>query len=103
MTKGAPAQVAFPVVAPRAVVVWGMSRLLLAAMPLAAGAPFGSMSPPPLAVVLLTGLLGLVDVRMRGERILWANLGVTPAVLFALYAAPAVPAELLLAFGLALR
>jgi hypothetical protein len=51
----------------------------------------------PIAIVLLCGVVGLVDVSVRGERILWANLGVQLMVLYAAYAAAAVPAECLLA------
>ena len=91
------AQVAIPVIDPRAVVGWVLVRLLVAALPLAAGGPCGSISPPPAAVVVLAGIVGLVDVRVRGERLLWANLGVTVAGLWAMYAAAAIPAEFLLA------
>lgn len=56
-----------PVVVPRAVVLWGLIRLVLAMLPLAGGAPFGSMPPPPIGVVVLAGVVGLIDVRVRGE------------------------------------
>ena len=78
-------------------VAWGLTRLLFAALPLAIGEPFGSISPSPIGVVFLAGFVGLIDVRVRGERILWGNLGVTSKLLYAIYAAAAVPAELLLA------
>ena len=84
------------VILPRAVIVWGLTRLVVAVVPLAAGLPFGSMPASPVGVVLLSGLLGLIDVRARGERILWANLGVQPTWLYATYAAAAIPAELAL-------
>lgn len=90
------AQVAIPVVVPRAVLLWGLERLVYAVLPLAVGLRFGSMPPPPAGVVLLAGVVGLVDVRVRGERILWANLGASPLLLYAIYAAAAVPCELLL-------
>ena len=96
----ATAQVAVPVIAPRSVVVWGLTRLVFAALPMAIGEPFGSISPSPVAVVLFAGVVGLIDVHVRGERILWANLGVRSIVLYAIYAATAIPAELLLAFAL---
>lgn len=94
------AQIAIPVIAPRAVVVWGLTRLVFAALPMAIGEPFGSISPSPFAVVFFAGVVGLIDVHVRGERILWANLGVTSIVLYAVYAAAAIPAELLLALAL---
>ena len=66
-------------------------------MPLAVGAAFGSAPPSPIGVVLLAGLLGLIDIHVRKERMLWANLGVSLGALFALYAAAAIPGELLVA------
>lgn len=90
-------RIALPVILPRALLLWALIRLVFAALPLAGGGEFGSDSSSPIAMVLLTGLVGLIDVSVRGERILWANLGVTPATLCALYAAAGVPAELLLA------
>jgi hypothetical protein len=84
-------------VLPRAFVLWALIRLVFAALGLASGAIGASLSPPPMGVVLLCGLVGLIDVRVRRERVLWANLGVTPQVLFATYSAAAVPAEIALA------
>lgn len=86
-----------PVLIPRGAIIWVFVRLLLAALPLAAGGAFGSLHPWPVAVVLLCGIAGAIDVRMRGERILWANLGVAPGALAATYAAPAIPGEILVA------
>lgn len=97
------ARVAIPIVVPRALALWALSRLLFATLPLAVGLPFGAVSPSPIAVVLFAGVVGLVDVRVRGERILWANLGVTSAVLAALYAMAAIPAEWALEFALELQ
>jgi hypothetical protein len=97
VTPRSAAQVAIPVIAVRAVVVWGLTRLLFAALPLAIGAPFGSISPSPVGVIFFAGFVGLIDVRVRGERFLWANLGVTPTLLYAIYAAAAIPAEGVLA------
>lgn len=92
-----PALVAVRIVAPRAIIIWGLSRLLYAALPLAVGGEFGSMAPSPGGVVLLAGLLGVIDIQVRKERMLWANLGVTLVAIHALYAAAAIPGELLLA------
>lgn len=96
----AAAQLAVPVILPRAFVLWGLIRLAFAALPLAAGAMPGSIAPPPIAVVLLCGLVGLIDVRLRGEDVLWANLGVTRVGLCATYVVAAIPAECVLAFVL---
>ena len=49
---------------------------------------------------MLAGIVGLIDVSVRGERILWANLAVRPLLLFGIYSAAAIPAELLLRFVL---
>jgi hypothetical protein len=95
-----PAQVAIPVVVPRAVVVWGVTRLMLAALPMAIGEPFGSVSPSPVAVVFFAGIVGLIDVAIRGEQLLWANLSVKPGILYALYSSAAIPAEIVLALAL---
>ena len=94
------ARIAIPVIAPRAIVIWGLTRLIVAALLAISGEHFGATSPSPIAVILLAGLLGLLDVRIRGERILWANLGVRPMMLYAAYSATAIPAELLLALAL---
>lgn len=93
-------QIAIPVIVPRAVVLWGLIRLIFAALPLAIGLAFGSLSPHPIGIVFLSGIVGLIDVSRRGERILWANLGMPPKGLYALYAAAAIPAECLLALAL---
>lgn len=99
MRSQSAARVVLPVVAPRAVVVWGLSRLIFIAVQLAGGMASASFPPPPAAVVLVAGLLGLVDVRVRGERILWANLGAGSGLLFAAYAAAAVLGEVVLALA----
>ena len=72
--------------------------MVLAALPLAAGGSVAATTPSPFGIVLFCGVVGLIDIKVRGERILWANLGVTSPVLYAIYAAPAIPAEVLLTF-----
>ena len=94
------ARIAIPVIVPRAIVIWGFTRLIVAALLAVSGEHLGATSPSPMAVILFAGILGLIDVRVRGERILWANLGVKLRVLYAAYSATAIPAELLLAFAL---
>lgn len=90
-------RIAIPVILPRAVVVWGLTRLIFAALPMAIGQGFGSIPTSPIGVILLSGIVGSIDVRVRGERILWANLGMTPEGLYAVYAMAAIPAECVLA------
>jgi hypothetical protein len=94
------AQIIAPVILPRAVVLWALVRLIFAALPLAAGAAFGSIPSSPIAIVLACGVARLIDVHVRKERILWANLGVQTKALYAVYAAAAIPAECLLALVL---
>lgn len=84
------------IVALRATVLWVVIRLAVAVVPLAAGEAAGSISPSPVAVVLLCGVVGLIDVRVRGERVLWANLGIRPRALFVAYAVAAIVCEVLL-------
>ena len=90
-------QLVFPIVFARALVLWALIRLAFAMLPLSGGAPIGSIPVPPIGIVMLTCVVALIDVRARGERILWANLGVTSYAICAVYAAAAVPAEIILA------
>lgn len=91
------ARLAAPVIVPRALVVWGLSRVIFAAVQMAAGTSPAVSQPQPYAVVLVASLLGLLDVRVRGEGVLWANLGVGSVLLFLLYAAAALAGEVVLA------
>jgi hypothetical protein len=92
----AAAQIAIPVLLPRGLILWGIIRLVFAAMPLAAGQAPGSFAPSPIGIVLLCGIVGLIDVGARGERALWANLGLPRVAVCVLYAGPAIPGEVLL-------
>ena len=90
-------RIAIPVILPRADVLWALVRLVVAVAPLVAGAPFGSVPASPIGVVILCGFVGLIDVKRRRERVLWANLGVSRRALYVMFAAGAIPAECLLA------
>lgn len=92
-------QILIPVIWFRAVIVWVLTRLLFASLPLAIGEDFGSIPAPPIGIILLAGMIGIIDVRIRGERILWANLGVTREAVYVVYAIAAIPAECLLALA----
>ena len=94
------ARIAIPILLPRALVLWTLVRLGVGLLPLAIGQPFGSAAPSPPAVILLCGVVGLIDIHVRGERMLWANLGVPSLWLYAISVAVAIPAELALAFAL---
>ena len=91
------AQLVISVVFLRALVLWALIRLAFAMLPLSGGAPIGSMPVPAIGIVMLTSVVGLIDVRARGERMLWANLGVPAYAICAVYAAAAIPAEIILA------
>lgn len=93
------ARVALPVIVPRAIVTWLLSRLMFAAVLLAAGIPPASFPPPPAAIVLFAGVLGLLDVRVRGERTLWANLGAGGVLLYTITAVTAAVGEVVLALA----
>lgn len=55
----------------------------------------GSVSP--IAVVVVTTALGAIDLRRRGEWLLWANLGYSVPATCAPFAAIATAGEVLLA------
>src|SRR5262245_35071370 len=95
-----PALLAIPVVVPRAFVLWVLLRLAFAAVVLFAGEELSAMVASPGGMALICGIVGAVDVRVRGERILWANLGVGPILLCAIYGTAAIPGELLLSLVL---
>jgi hypothetical protein len=87
--------VVLPVVARRAPLLWGLIHALFVVVQMAAGG--GDVTPAPsAAAILLTGALGLIDTQVRGEGLMWANLGVASAVLLATFLACATVAESLL-------
>lgn len=90
-------RIALPLLLPRAVAAWALTRLIVAAVPMSMGLDFGSMAASPIGVILLVGAVGLVDIRVRREELLWANLGVTSASLYGIYAAAAIVPELIVA------
>jgi hypothetical protein len=92
----------------RAVVGYPLLRALIfvtaALVGTLAGPEIASGLESPIGVVALAGVLGLVDVRRRGETIFWANLGYSPAVAPSVFGLVAVVGELLLAgIGAAIR
>jgi hypothetical protein len=90
-------RVALPVLLPRAITLWALTRLGIALLPIAIAQPFGLVEPNPLALIMLCGIVGLLDIRVRGERMLWANLGMHDRWLFALGLLTAATAESVLA------
>jgi hypothetical protein len=80
----------------RAFALWVLVRLVFGALSVAAQAAGSSVSPNVAGLVLACGLVGMIDIRRRGERVFWANLGVSPQFLFAVYCAAALPGEIAL-------
>lgn len=62
----------------------------------AGGDPF---AVSPLAAVVLTTALGAIDLRRRGEVLLWANLGYAKSLTLAPFAVVATIGELFLALA----
>ena len=95
-----PVLLATPILLPRAVAIWALIRLSVAMLPLGIGGPIGSLSPSAPIVALVCGAVGLVDIRVRRERILWANLGVRAVLIFVVYGAAGAVMEALVALVL---
>jgi hypothetical protein len=84
----------------RAVVLWILVRLLVVAV----GALMEGGGPSlnsPLGVILICCALGLVDIRRRHERVLWANLGISLVAAGTVFASIATIGETALLFALA--
>lgn len=81
----------------RAVVLWILVRLLVGAVG-AFAADSGQSPDSPLGVVLLCCALGLVDIRRRHERALWANLGISLVAVATIFASIATIGETALLF-----
>jgi hypothetical protein len=64
----------------RAAVLYLILKVALTVVGLLAGAAGAARPDTPFGLVVLTGVLGTVDIARRGERMLWANLGYAPAV-----------------------
>lgn len=93
------------VLLPRACVVYAALRGLLLALAgiLAAVAGRGAADglDSPAGIVALATVLGAIDIRRRGETLLWANLGYPPVLAPGCFGAVALVAELLAAWALA--
>lgn len=80
----------------RASVLYLLLRLTLAGISVA-GTRVGAASPDsPAGIVLLVMVLGAIDIRRRGESLLWANLGYSTMVTWGLFGAIALSGELIL-------
>lgn len=76
----------------RAVVLW-VSVRLLASVAGAIAAEDGQSLDSPLGIILICCALGLVDIRRRHERALWANLGISLVAIGVVFASVATIAE----------
>ena len=77
----------------RAAVLFALLRALLlvvGALSARAGAP---SADSPLGIVLLTMILGYIDLRRRGEVTLWSNLGFSPVAISGIFASVAAIGE----------
>ena len=99
---------AFRALALRSFVLWALVHALtFVALAMMQGADSAGevasnpARPNPLWVTVVTTLLLMADVRRRGERALWGNLGVSRTQLAALAALVCVAGETLLAVVLA--
>jgi hypothetical protein len=81
----------------RAFVLWILLRVLVGAAGVWVESLGGSPPDSPIGIVLLTVATGLVDVRRRRERALWANLGISLPVLAGIFGTIAVTGEVVLA------
>lgn len=80
----------------RALILYVLLRLLLGGIS-AASTSLGVVSPDsPAGIVLLVAVLGAIDLRRRGESVLWANLGYSLMATWGVFGAVAVSGELLL-------
>jgi hypothetical protein len=88
------------IIALRAVVGYPMLRALLfvisALASAFAGQPVIEDFESPLGVVLIAAALGVVDIRRRGEAMLWGNLGFSQWTIAAIFAAAATLGEIVL-------
>ena len=89
------------VLVPRALAGYVLLRVLLvvvtAMLAAFAGPDAASNLQSPPGVIGIAAAIGYVDVRRRGERMFWANLGFSPFVPAAFFAAAALLGESLLA------
>jgi hypothetical protein len=76
----------------RAIVLWILVRLLVG-VAAAIVAEDGQSLNSPLGIIMICGAIGLVDIRRRHERALWANLGISLVAIGIVFASIATIAE----------
>jgi len=80
----------------RAFFLYGPLRLLLSGISGAAALVGAETPDSPAGIVLLVAVLGAIDMRRRGESMLWSNLGYPPLATAGVFGAVALSGELLL-------
>jgi hypothetical protein len=80
----------------RAALLWALAWMLLFVVSRLAF-PTEPPEPNPLGTVLACQSLGVVDIRRRGERALWANLGYPSVIVIGMYGLAALAGELTIA------
>lgn len=85
------------ILVPRALVTYAALRALLVVVALLLAAVAGTDAANglvnPLGVVLLAAIVGVADTRRRGERFLWANLGLHGSTIPAIHGLTALVGE----------
>jgi hypothetical protein len=84
----------------RGLLLWLLLRAVITSVLFIAGAEIWQLSATALVeVVLLTVLLGWLEILRHRERTLLNNLGVSPLILSSLFAVPAMLGEAMLRIG----
>jgi hypothetical protein len=87
--------------ATRAATLWVLVRMLIGVVFLLARTGGGAAPRPnPVLVIAICTIVGIVDLRRRGEETLWSNLGVSRTQLVLVFVATAIVGEIVLALVL---
>ena len=88
----------------RGFILWILTRLTMTAVALFGNVPVRELArwsvPGALGMLAVCALLGFIDVRIRGERALLSNLGIDDRDTAAMFLAPAIVGEILLAIAM---
>ena len=85
----------------RGFILWLLARLMMTAVALLGEIPIRELArwsfPGALGMLAVCALLGFIDVRIRGERAMLSNLGIDDRDTAAIFLAPAMVGEIILA------